>query len=146
MSSTSPNAIDGAAPDDGTTLTEVLAAYASGGFGGSFTAGEAATIECHACGVTSPARDYPMSSLRRLEGASDPDDMMSVVAVSCPACDNQGVLVLGFGPNATAEDSDITRALQDVRHESEIAGNSAPGEVSGDTPDGMATTPQTLLR
>lgn len=146
MSSTSPNAIEGASPDDGTTLTEVLAAYASGGFAGSFTAAEDARIECHACGVTSPASDYPMSSLRRLEGASDPDDMMSVVAITCPACDTQGVLILGFGPSATAEDSDISRALQDVRHESDIAGNSAPGEVSGDTSDGTATTPQTPLR
>ena len=35
--------------DGGTTLTEVLAGYADGGFTGSFTAVEGGNVECHQC-------------------------------------------------------------------------------------------------
>src|SRR5689334_5349363 len=117
------------APHDGTTLTEVLAGYADAGFNGIFTAGADASIECNSCGATNPASAFQMSSLQRLEGASDPDDMLSVVAISCPNCKRDGVLILGFGPNASAEDSDISKSLQDFRHDDALTGNSAPGEA-----------------
>ena len=123
------------APHDGTTLTEVLAGYAQAGFHGTFTAGEQATVECNSCGVTNPASAFQMASLRRLEGASDPDDMISVMAVTCPNCKRDGVLILGYGPHATAEDSDIAKALQDFRHDDTVTGNSAPGEAALDAPD-----------
>ena len=122
------------APHDGTTLTEVLAGYAEAGFNGSFTVAERASIECNSCGATSPAAAFQMSSLQRLEGASDPDDMISVVAITCPNCQRDGVIILGFGPNASAEDSDIAKALQDFRHNEALTGNSAPGEAARDTP------------
>ena len=77
-------------------------------------------------------RAVTMSSLRRLEGASDPDDMLAVVALACPACGTQGTVVLGFGPNATAEDSDVLKALRDERNAADVSGNSAPGETAGD--------------
>jgi hypothetical protein len=84
-----------------------------------------------------------MSSLRRMEGASDPGDMMAVVAIECPSCQAQGTLVLGFGPAASAEDSDVLLVLRDFRADDQVPGNSAPGEASGDdTPDeGAAATP-----
>ena len=122
------------APHDGTTLTQVLAGYAAAGFNGTFTVAERASIECNSCGSTRPAAEFQMSSLQRLEGASDPDDMISVVAITCPNCQRDGVLILGFGPNASAEDSDIAKALQDFRHNDALTGNSAPGEAARDTP------------
>jgi hypothetical protein len=73
-----------------------------------------------------------MSSLRRLEGASDPADMVAIVAVTCPRCGNQGTAVLAFGPAASAEDSDVLAVLRDHRHDAQVPGNSAPGEVLGD--------------
>ena len=141
------------APHDGTTLTEVLAGYAAAGFNGTFTSAARASIECNSCGTMSPASSFQMSSLRRLEGASDPDDMMSVVAVTCPTCGRDGVLILGFGPNASAEDSDVFRALQDFRHDDTVTGNSAPGEAArdaaparspGEVPDRAATRGSTM--
>ena len=60
--------------------------------------------------------------------------MLSVAAVTCPKCQRHGVLVLGFGPNATAEDSDILKALKDYRHDDLLTGNSAPGEAARDPP------------
>jgi hypothetical protein len=116
-------------------LTEVLAGYARAGYNGTFTVGADATVECNSCGVVSPAASIEMSSLRRLEGASDPDDMMSVAAITCPACKRQGVIILGFGPSATAEDSDIFKGLKDCRHDDAVTGNSAPGEAARDAPD-----------
>ena len=115
-----------------TTLRGVLDAYVDAGFAGSFTTVEGARLECHACEQTVEATAVPMSSLRRLEGASDPDDMLAVVALTCPACGTQGTVVLGFGPNATAEDSDVLKALRDERNVADMSGNSAPGETAGD--------------
>jgi hypothetical protein len=118
------------------TLTELLAAYAEGGFAGSFSAVEGAALECHQCNETFPAVEADMSSLRRLEGASDPADMVAVVALSCPRCSAQGTAVLAFGPAASAEDSDALGALRDLRRDDAAPGNSAPGETTGD--DGPA--------
>ena len=69
-----------------------------------------------------------MHSLRRLEGASDPAEMMAVVAITCPRCEARGVLVLGYGPAAAVEDSDVLRALDDQRGDSMAPRSSAPGE------------------
>jgi len=139
MSDNPPDAADDAVVeaqtrphDGGTTLTEVLAGYANGGFNGSFSAIDGAKVECHQCNATSDAAAVKMSSLRRLEGASDPDDMMAVVAIECPACNARGTLVLGFGPTASAEDSDVLKVLRDHRADDQLPGNSAPGEASGD--------------
>ncbi len=114
------------------TLTELLAAYAEGGFGGSFSVAEGAGLECHSCGARFPAAEAEMSSLRRMEGASDPADMVAVVALTCPRCATAGTAVLGFGPAASAEDGDVLGALRDRRSDDAAPGNSAPGEVVGD--------------
>src|SRR6187455_907241 len=118
-----------------TPLTEVLSGYAEAGFTSSFTALEGATVECHECNSKTHASRIRMSSLRRLEGASDPDDMMAVVAIQCPSCDTKGTLVLGFGPAASVEDSEVLHCLQDFRSDDTVPGNSAPGEATGDAPD-----------
>ena len=119
-------------PSDNVTLTEVLAAYADGGFDGSFSAVDGGGLECHSCGGRFPAMEADMSSLRRLEGASDPDDMVAVVALTCPRCATQGTTVLGFGPVASAEDADVLRAIRDRRDDDAAPGNSAPGEAAAD--------------
>jgi len=122
--------------DGGATLTDVLAGYAEAGFTSSFSAIEGGRVECHQCNATSDAARVKMSSLRRMEGASDPGDMMAIVAIECPSCQAQGTLVLGFGPAASAEDSDVLLVLRDHRADAQVPGNSSPGEASGDdTPE-----------
>jgi hypothetical protein len=74
-----------------------------------------------------------MHSLRRLEGASDPDDMLAVVALECGVCGVSGTMVLGYGPAASDIDGDVLRALQDRREEGDLPGHSPPSE----TPDGV---------
>lgn len=119
------------------TLTEVLAAYAGSGFDSSFTVVESAKLECHTCAQVFAASEASMASRRRLEGASDPDDMLAVIALTCPHCGAQGTVVLGFGPSATPEDADVSGAFRDARDSADLPANSAPGEAIGD--DGVTS-------
>jgi hypothetical protein len=119
-------------PSDETTLTDVLEAYAQGGFTSSFVVSDDSQLECIECGTVSSPAVVSMSSLRRLEGASDPDDMVAVVALTCPSCDSKGTLVLGFGPMATLQDSDVLTSLRDDRGDATAPGHSAHGETTGD--------------
>ncbi len=114
------------------TMVDVLEAYAQGGFRSSFVVTDDSQLECVECGTVSPPPSVSMSSLRRLEGASDPDDMVAVVAITCPACNARGTAVLGFGPMATAQDSDVLQGLRDARGDATAPGNSAHGETTGD--------------
>jgi hypothetical protein len=118
---------------DGSTLTEVLDAYTAGGFDAHFMVTDDARLECGACDAISDPASVTMSSLRRLEGESDPDDMMAVVALTCPACSAKGTVTLGFGPAASSQDADVSVALRDHRGDEHAPGNSAPGETTGDT-------------
>ena len=118
---------------DGSTLTEVLDAYTAGGFEAQFSVTDDARLECGACSAVSDPAAVKMSSLRRLEGESDPDDMMAVVALTCPTCSAKGTVTLGFGPTASSQDSDVLVALRDHRGDQHAPGNSAPGETTGDT-------------
>jgi hypothetical protein len=117
---------------DESTMTEVLDGYAKGGFTTSFVVTDNAALECVECGAISSATGVSMSSLRRLEGASDPDDMVAIVAITCPACAAQGTIVLGFGPMASQQDSEVLKKLQDDRGDATAPGNSAHGETAGD--------------
>jgi hypothetical protein len=105
-----PYPIEGV-PSDNTTLVGVLQALEQQGFGSQLIPGPDATIQCGACGDTSPATEFEVDAVRRLEGASDPDDMMTVVGARCPRCGVAGTLVLGYGPNATEDDAAISASL-----------------------------------
>jgi hypothetical protein len=120
-------------PSDNTTLTDVLERYAEAGFKGQFEAVETSgAVRCLECGTVDSAAAYSMHSLRRLEGASDPADMMAVVAITCCNCGADGVLVLSYGPAGNAADADILSTLDDVREGDVLPSNSAPGEAIGD--------------
>ncbi|HSP27037.1 MAG TPA: hypothetical protein VLN74_00720 [Ilumatobacteraceae bacterium] len=99
------------APSDNTTLTAILASLDDDGFGAQFVVREGAEIECLVCRNVSPASKFVARRSRRLEGASDPDDMVHVVAATCPVCDVGGTVVLTYGVNASLEDGDVSLAL-----------------------------------
>jgi hypothetical protein len=115
-------------PSDHTTLTSILDDYTAAGFGGEFEVTTESTISCLTCERDSSPADVAMAGLRRLEGASDPDDMLSVAAVCCPQCGAQGTLILGFGPNASAEEAAVGKQLRDRRGEEAVPHSAAPGE------------------
>jgi hypothetical protein len=104
------------APSDNDTLVDVLREFAARGYGDDFGVAPGGQLRCAHCDATFPASSVEVVALRRLEGASDPDDMVAVVAVSCPHCDGRGSVVLGYGPNASADDSDVLAALPEGDH------------------------------
>lgn len=71
-------------------------------------------VLCVTQGRTCDASDLHVRSFQRFEGQSDPDDMLLVAAVQMPDHsfdDCRGVLVLGFGPTASAEHKKVLAAL-----------------------------------
>jgi hypothetical protein len=131
-------------PSDNTTLTSVLAGYEESGFDAAFAPMDDAAVECLTCGTTMPAARFTMLSLRRLEGASDPDDMMAVVAITCPICSAQGVLILGYGPMASARDSDILVVLRDARGEDSLPPDASPSDDDAPTRSEAMRTADTV--
>jgi hypothetical protein len=96
-------------------LVAVLADLQSEGFDVQFTATAAGGIECANCGATSPGDSVDVVRRRRMEGASDPDDMMTVIAAACPSCGRRGTLVMGYGPNASEADIALMGQLPATR-------------------------------
>jgi hypothetical protein len=109
--STAGDALDGVARD-ASTITDVLATFDAEGFDGQFIVREGALLECATCRQRTPATRVGVDHVRRLEGASDPDDMLAVAALVCPACGARGTVVLGYGPVAALEDADVLTALE----------------------------------
>lgn len=97
------------------TILHVLAELEAIGFTGQFMPREGGQVECLTCHRLSPADDTVFRHLRRLEGASDPADMLAVVGLACPHCSAQGTAVLGYGPEASALDTEVLELLEDCR-------------------------------
>ena len=92
-------------------LDEILAALGQKGFTGSLTPLTGGSIRCGRCRTETPAGDFPVTELRRTEGASDPGDMSAIAALTCPSCGTKGTVVLRFGPEAGEADDDVLAAL-----------------------------------
>lgn len=104
---------------DAVTVSELVANYESQGYSMSFAVESAGHVRCGACRTTSTADQVSVLGLARAEGPSDPADMAAVALVSCPWCSMAGVLVLGFGPEASLDDQDVLVHLNDARQEGE---------------------------
>lgn len=102
-------------PQEPATLDGILAGLAADGFEGQFAARPGATVVCFTCRTASPAADVHVEALRRMEGASDPADMLAVVALVCPHCGARGTAALGYGPDASFDDAEVLIALEDSR-------------------------------
>ncbi len=106
------------------TLLDVLGTLTCDGFTGQFMASapegetQAGRVECLSCHTLFAADVAEVSELHRLEGASDPDDMLAVVALTCPHCATRGALTLNYGPTATIEDSAALLSLDHPSDES----------------------------
>lgn len=98
-------------PSDNTTLTSVLDGFVTEGYIGHLTAEEGGSLVCSGCGNATPAAEFRVDAVRRLEGASEPDEMVSVVAARCPRCGQLGSAVLGYGPVASGADTDVAAQL-----------------------------------
>jgi hypothetical protein len=102
---------DGLATDDATS-SGILRSLAEQGIDEQLRPGAApGSLVCSACGSENEASRFEVIEERRMEGASDPDDMVLIVAAVCPACGARGAVVLGYGPEASAADADVVVAL-----------------------------------
>jgi hypothetical protein len=100
---------------DAQTLSRALRDFEQAGFTGEFRVLEQGRLQCLSCREELDGRAVAMESLRRLEGASDPADMLAVAAITCPRCTTRGTLVLNYGPDATLEESMLLLELRDDR-------------------------------
>lgn len=130
----------GPAVEEGTTVTEVLERYAAEGFVSSYSTVAGARLRCDTCGNEVEAASTTLHSMRRMEGASDPADMLAIAAVICPSCSARGTIVLGFGPAASDEDGDVLLALRDRRGSGDLPRDAAPGEAADASPGATTVT------
>ena len=79
---------------------------------GQFRAVEGSRIQCLTCREERDAAEYRADDVTRLEGVSDPADMVAVMPVTCPNCGVSGSLVLSYGPVASPEDIDALAAME----------------------------------
>jgi hypothetical protein len=98
-------------PAYGATLTEIIATLEAAGFKGQMAARAGGMLKCLTCREESLANEFTLGAMRRTEGASDPDDMLAVVGLTCPRCGTQGTAVLGYGPEADPDDAEVVVRL-----------------------------------
>jgi len=98
-------------PSDNTSLLEVLETFRAEGYDGTLWVASNGNIRCEGCDTEIPPEDVRVHEIRRLEGASDPDDMLAVVAGECSTCGKKGTLVVHFGPETSPEEQDAFARL-----------------------------------
>ena len=101
---------DAAMPTD-QSLLSVLAALEDEGFVSQFVPRPRGVIRCAEGDHEFSASSAHVDQNRRLEGASDPADMVIVLSFHCPICDRAGTLVLHYGPDASEEEVDALEAF-----------------------------------
>jgi len=112
----------GASPPSGSStaapasLVDVLAQLREAGWTDDLRTEPEGRVRCPSCEGSVPAHELEAVAHRRLEGESDPADMLLVVAARCRGCGGAGVLTLGFGPNADERDADVLAELDLSAH------------------------------
>lgn len=102
------------APSDNTTILEELERFRAEGYVEDFLVRPGALLQCRRCQHTTAAGALELDALRRLEGASDPDDMSAVLALECQDCGAKGTALVAYGPTATEDEDELLRQLPDV--------------------------------
>ena len=92
------------------SLAGALRDLAADGFAGDLWLADPGVV-CGTCRSVLRPADLLVHRLRRLEGASDPDDLLVVVGATCPGCGTDGALVLGYGPGADPDHAAVLAAL-----------------------------------
>ena len=99
-------------PSDNTTLLAVLRAFEDEGFTGDFMVTDEGNVRCAACRHEAPPEAFELGICRRMEGASDPDDMLAVLGVTCAECGMKGTLITHYGPTASPAEAQILLSVE----------------------------------
>lgn len=102
--------LPGGVAGDPSSLDELLAVARAAGIHGAFDV-DGALVRCTSCGTSSAPESVERRWLHRLEGASDPDELLTVSAVRCPRCGTLGTLVTRYGPMADADEAEVVLRL-----------------------------------
>lgn len=94
-----------------TSLLRMLRDLESEGYDTQFRVVDGGDVICSNCSTRSAADTVQVDGTRRLEGASDPDDMLAVVLIGCPQCRSAGVVVANYGPESSVEQAEFLRAV-----------------------------------
>ena len=98
-------------PGDETTIVESLASLRGDGFTGDISVAPGGLIRCGACGQVHDASELVVEAVVRVEGMSDPADEAAAFGLSCGRCGLRGVLVVAYGPTASADEAAVLTAL-----------------------------------
>jgi hypothetical protein len=93
------------------SLAELVTGFEAAGFRGQMAARPGGRLVCFVCHREFAAGDADLVAMRRTEGASDPGDMVAVLALKCPHCGTKATAVLGFGPESDEDDAEVLRLL-----------------------------------
>lgn len=99
------------APSDNTTAVAELEDLRSQGYGGDFRVVAGGALRCRQCDHTEAPEDLRIDVFRRLEGASEPDEMSVVLAISCPDCGSKGTAMVAYGPHASEDEAEFLRRI-----------------------------------
>jgi hypothetical protein len=99
------------APSDNTTATAEIDDLRDQGYGADFVVGEGGVVRCTKCRHEERPEDVDVDVFRRMEGASDPDDMSAILAMTCRECGTKGIVMVGYGPRASADEGDLLLAV-----------------------------------
>lgn len=95
---------------DPATIDDLLAVARAGGVHATFDL-DGGAVRCTSCGTASAPEDVERIWLHRFEGATDPDELLTVSALRCPRCAALGTLVTPYGPLADAVEADVVLRL-----------------------------------
>lgn len=125
----------------GLTIADALREFEARGYLGQFVVKDTGSVECVACHHAFAPSTVPVEAMRRIEGVSDPADMVYVGALECPECGARGTATIKYGPDAGAGESFVLRELVDRRPSTAMSRESEDTSLVRDTgwmlgPDG----------
>lgn len=106
------------APSDNTTAVSELDELRRQGYAADFVVRDGGRVCCPACDACVEPGDLAVDVFRRLEGASEPDEMSAILALTCPRCRTRGSLLVAYGPHASADEAELLRRVPTPQDES----------------------------
>lgn len=99
------------APSDNTTAVAEIDDLRAQGYDADYVVGEGGVVRCTACRHEMQPDEVDVDVFRRLEGASEPDEMSAILAITCGECGTKGIVMVGYGPNASPDEGDLLLAV-----------------------------------
>ncbi len=95
--------------DEMETISAAMARLRAAGYQGDWRAVDGHLV-CDVCGTMHDPADVTIEEVVRFEGDSNPDDEAVLFALSAP-CGDRGLYAAPYGPDVSADDVTVIRAL-----------------------------------